>query len=116
MLKQFMVNVHLDGHYTIADPRCPSYWKGSGCYDIDIHSQADLEVEVWAETEDLARKYALEYEYRDTDSVVELDAVQVEAVKFVANLEDRDEEETGVIEPVNFCWPENEEYEEYERQ
>ena len=106
MLKKFMVNVHLDGHYTIEDPRCPWGWHGSGCYDIDIHTWTDLEVEVWAETEDLAEKYALDYAYRDRDSTVELDAVQAEAVKFVEDLPDRDPEEAGVIEPDAYNWKE----------
>lgn len=107
MMKIFKANVHLDGHYTIEDPQCPSYWKGSGCYDIDVPASADLEVEVWAETEVQARKYALEYEYNDTSSSVELDAVRVESVNFVEDLLDRDQEEAGVIEPVNFYWDEN---------
>ena len=104
MLKKFMAYVHLDGHYIMEDPRCPSEWKGSGCYDIDVSAMKDIEVEVWAETEDQARKYALDYEYRDISSTVELDAVQVGLVKFVENLPDRDPEEVGVIDPGWLNW------------
>lgn len=104
MLKKFMVNVHLDGHYTIEDPRCPWEWRGSGCYDIDVSVEKDIEVEVWAEAEDQARKYALDYEYKDISSTVELDAVQVEFVKFVEDLPDRDPEEAGVIDPDWLNW------------
>lgn len=103
-MKQFMVNVHLDGHYTIEDPRCPWEWRGSGCYDIEVSVKKDIKVEVWAEAEDQARKYALDYEYKDISSTVELDAVQVEFVKFVKDLPDRDPEEAGVIEPDWLNW------------
>lgn len=106
-IKVYIVSVHLEGYYTVEDPRCPSYWKGSGCYDIDIHTWADVEVEVWAETEEQARKYALDYGYNDPGTIVEVEAVQVESVAFVQDLEGRDKEEAGVIEPVTYNWKEN---------
>ena len=106
-MKKFTVSVHLDGTYTVEDPRCPSYWKGSGCYDITVNTWCDTEVEVWAETEEQARTYALEYEYNDPDTVIETEVAQVESVALVEDMPDRDTEEAGVIEPVIYNWKEN---------
>ena len=106
MLKKFKANVHIDGTYTVEDPKCPSYWRGSGCYDIDIHTWCDTEVEVWAETEEKAEEYAFEWEYNDPSTIIMIEAVQVESIKFVEDLPDRDQEEAGVIEPVVYNWKE----------
>lgn len=101
-----MAYVHLDGHYIIEDPRCPSEWKGSGCYDIEIQTWCDTEVEVWAESEELAEEYAFEWEYNDPSTIIMIEAVQVESVTFVEDLPGRDAEEAGVIEPVTYNWKE----------
>jgi hypothetical protein len=106
MLKKFIAKVHIDGVYTIEDPKCPSYWKGSGCYDITVDTWCDTEVEVWAETEEKAEEYALEWEYNDQSTTIEVEAVQVESVTFVEDLPGRDQEEAGVIEPVTYHWKE----------
>lgn len=107
MLKQYTVNVHIDGHYITEDPHCPSYWRGSGCYDIEVPTWCDLEVEVWAHSEEEARKFALDYEYDDPATIIEIEVIQVERVTFVADL-DRDEEEAGVIDCITYKWRENE--------
>lgn len=106
MLKKFKVKVHIDGVYTIEDPKCPSYWKGSGCYDRTVNTWCDTEVEVWAETEEKAEEYALEWEYDDPSTVIDIEAVQVESVTFVEDLPGRDLGEAGVIEPVTYNWKE----------
>lgn len=106
MLKKFIAYVHLDGHYIMEDPRCPSYWKGSGCYDLEIQTWCDTEVEVWAESEELAEEYAFEWEYNDPSTIIMIEAVQVESVTFVEDLPGRDAEEAGVIEPVTYNWKE----------
>lgn len=106
MLKKFKAKVHIDGIYTIEDPKCPSFWKGSGCYDIEIQTWCDTEVEVWAESEELAEEYAFEWEYNDPSTIIMIEAVQVESVTFVEDLPGRDLEEAGVIEPVTYNWKE----------
>lgn len=108
MLKNFTVRIHLDGYYMMEDPHCPSYWKGSGCYDITINCWADFDIEVWAETEEQAEGLAYEYDYELNKYAVTVDAVQVESVKFVEDLEGHDPEEASVIEPVDFEWKEYE--------
>lgn len=106
MLKKFIAKVHIDGIYTTEDPKCPSFWKGSGCYDITVNTWCDTEVEVWAETEEKAEEYALEWEYNDPSTIIMIEAVQVESVTFVEDLPGRDAEEAGVIEPVTYNWKE----------
>lgn len=106
MIKKFTAKIHLDGTYTVEDPRCPSYWRGSGCYDVAVATWCDTEVEVWAESEELARRLAIDYEYNDGKTTIEVEAVQVESVTFVEDLPGRDAEEAGVIEPVEYKWKE----------
>lgn len=106
MLKKFKAKVHIDGIYTIEDPKCPSYWKGSGCYDITVNTWCDTDVEVWAETEEKASELALDYEYNDPSTDIDIEVIQVESVTFVDDLPDRDLEEAGVIEPVVYKWKE----------
>ena len=109
MLKQFELKIHLDGHYTIEDPKCPSYWRGSGCYDIDIQCWADFPIEVWAVDEDQAKQLAYDYpSYDGLTTCAEIETIQVESVRFIKDLQDRGEDEASVIEPVNFDWDENE--------
>lgn len=107
MLKKFIAKVHIDGTYTVEDPKCPSHWKGSGCYDRTVNTWCDPEVEVWAETEELAEGYAFDWEYDDPSTIIDIEAVQVESVTFVEDLPGRDLEEAGVIEPVTYNWKEN---------
>ena len=88
MLKQYNANVHIDGHYTIEDPKCPSFWRGSGCYDI----------------EEDARELIYEYSFESPKYSIDVDAVQIEEIEFVKDLEDRDDEEAGVIEDFTIYW------------
>lgn len=102
MLKQFKVNVIVYGHYTIEDPKCPSGWRGSGCYDIEIETWCDPELEVWAHSEEEAEKFAEEYDYAN-DYVICIDDVIIEDIVFVAEL-DRDDEEAGVVDGFTINW------------
>lgn len=38
-------------HTTYEDPKCPSRWKGSGCYDIDLYGWQYFHLKVCARTE-----------------------------------------------------------------
>lgn len=105
MLKKFMADVHLDGHYTIENPLCPSEWRGSGCYDMEVPVWADIHIEVWAHSESEARTLLMEYkdyEALGNQDTIVLDAVQVESVWFISDLDEEDY--LGVIEPDRFDW------------
>lgn len=104
MLKQYYANVHIDGHYTTEDPKCPFFWRGSGCYDIEVPTWDDLEVEVWAATEEDAKKLIYEYSFYSPERSIDIDAVQIEKIEFVKDLEDHDDEEAGVIDDFTINW------------
>lgn len=106
MLKLFKAKVHVTGHYIIEDPNCPASWRGSGCYDINVDTWLDTEVEVWARSKDGAEKLIEEYEYA-SGYTIEIDDVDF-AVEFVRDMDDRDDEEEGVVEPVIINWKEHE--------
>ncbi|MBQ3996667.1 MAG: hypothetical protein II637_01360 [Bacteroidales bacterium] len=105
MLKQFEVYVHVDGHYSYEDPKCPIYWRGFGCYNIEVDTWCDTELEVWANSEEEARKFAEEYDYAK-DYIICIDDVIIEDIVFVADL-DCDDEEAGAIE-TSIDWKERE--------
>lgn len=98
MLKEFIVEVRLEGHIVVEDPRCPSEWRGSGCYDKHIKKEARAEVEVWADTELQARSFVENCDKRELYSgyEVSLDDFSVEGVRYVYNLGERSEEEAGI--------------------
>lgn len=105
MVKEYIIKVHVDGHYTVEDPKCPSQWRGSGCYDIDVDTWCDVELEVWAESESSARSLAEEYDYAN-GYTIDIDDVNITGLQLVNDLPDRDVDEIGVIEPVRIDWKE----------
>ena len=62
-MKCYYINVKLIGTNRIEDPKCPAYWRRSGCFDIDIDAEQIAAVSVLAESEEAAREYALGYPY-----------------------------------------------------
>ena len=102
MLKQYNVNAHIDGHYTIEDPKCPSEWRGSGCYVIDVQVYCDTELDVWAVSKDQAGELAAGYDY-PLGPVTEVRDIIVKDPEFICDLS-REEDEAGVIEPVEINW------------
>jgi hypothetical protein len=103
MLREYKVRVHGDAHYYVESPKCPSEWKGSGCYDIEVKSVMNTDVVVWAKSEEEARKCAEEYDYQG-EYCGQIDDVNVVSVELVRDLPYRGEDEVGVIEPVFIEW------------
>lgn len=66
VMKEFKVRARIAGTYSYEDPKCPSYWKGSGCYDVTVASWYNVDVTVFAETEERAREMVETYDY-DSD-------------------------------------------------
>ena len=62
-MKLYLVTVDLNGSVMVEDPHCPSYWRGSGVYDIDAPAHQEVEVTVCAADEEEAKKIALAYDY-----------------------------------------------------
>ena len=59
----FEVCVLLRGTVRQEDPHCPSQWRGSGCYDIDVPATQRVTVTVTAKDKDAAESVAKMYCY-----------------------------------------------------
>jgi len=96
------ITVRIDGHTMVEDPKCPSYWKGSGCYDMEWPGWCFVDLVVSAESEEVAKSMAAQYEF-DIDEFVDIDDVSIVSCKSVRPA---DEEEVGVevfdVSPVKW--------------
>ena len=96
------ITVRIDGHAMVEDPKCPSRWKGSGCYDVEAPGWCLVSLYVSAETEARARYLASQHDF-DIDEFVDIDDVTVVECK---STRPADEEEIGVevyhVSPVTW--------------
>lgn len=70
----FKVEVSLKGNVRMEDPKCPSYWRGSGVYDIDVAATQRVTVTVSAKDKEQAEYVARNYCY-EAESGCELESV-----------------------------------------
>lgn len=69
-MKTYGIDVVLHGTCRQEDPRCPSAWRGSGCYDIDVDVLQKVSLTISADSEDTAKSIAMDYDYRnDMDDI-----------------------------------------------
>lgn len=97
MKKYYEAKIRLEGTILQEDPRCPSRWKGSGCYDINVACSQAAEVSVAAESEEEARRAIEEFDYgsfRDCEVTYIEDVI---ILKITCNGED-EAEENGVVD------------------
>ena len=78
----FEVCVLLRGTVRQEDPHCPSQWRGSGCYDVDVPASQRVKVTVPANNEGLAKNLAMAYCY-EGEGGCELESVDDVEVKCV---------------------------------
>ena len=57
----FRIEVFLKGTVRMEDPKCPSYWRGSGVYDIDVPVSAEAEVVIRHNDLEAVKKMLKEY-------------------------------------------------------
>lgn len=79
----YTITARLYGHYTAEDPKCPSYWRGSGVYDIEVPCTIDIRAEVTAESEEAAEELVMDYDYendRNNPYCVTVDDVDILSV------------------------------------
>lgn len=62
-MKEFDIEVRLEGVTLVEDPHCPFEWIGSGCYDIEVPVYCYAHMKVYAESEERAREIAMEYDF-----------------------------------------------------
>ena len=107
MLSEYNVTVHIDGHYTIEDPKCPLSWRGSGCYDIEVETWCDDTVGVWATDEKHARGLVESYEDFARGYTIEIDDIKIEKVELVGSVPDYEDDDAGVLDDFDFNWKEH---------
>ena len=61
MMECFEIEVSLKGTVRMEDPKCPSYWRGSGVYDIDVPVSAEAEVVIYHNDLEAVKKMLEEY-------------------------------------------------------
>ena len=105
MINKYIAKMVVEAHYTYEDPKCPSNWRGSGCYDIDVPCKRDVDVEVWSNSYAEAEKLLLAYDYA-IDYCVTIDDAWIKEIRFEKEMADRGEDEACVIEPINIRWDE----------
>ena len=98
MLKQYKATYLVKGHYYEESHSCPYEWKGSGVYDYEVPIEEEVDVEVWAKSEEDARRFAEGYWFQMVDWPCPVDDRDLLSVEFMKDLPDRDEDEEGIIE------------------
>lgn len=78
------------GHVWYQDVNCPTYWLGSGVYDVDVEVEVPIDCYVAADTEERAKELAEEYDYDPSEFT--LDDVEVEDIELVKTGEEDPEE------------------------
>ena len=68
-MKRFIITVLVAGQYFKEHPRCPSRWKGSGCYDITVDCQKEVTYEVYAPDREAAEALAGDSAWADEKTV-----------------------------------------------
>ena len=92
-MKLFNVKATLTTTTAYEDPRCPSFWRGSGVYDIYQDWEVDVNCDVWAESEARARELIESYSFdRQWDDVV------VKEIKDLGDNTASDDEGVGEVE------------------
>ena len=87
-MREFIVEAEIFGIGYYEDPRCPWFWKGSGCFDIEVQSSKNAVVYVVAKDEESASKIAKEYKCYDCDfgragclEIIDVDVLNVFSTK-----------------------------------
>lgn len=62
-MKEFKIDVKFSGTVREEDPYCPSEWRGSGCYDIDVPSSCCVSFLIVARDEKRAREIVSDYDF-----------------------------------------------------
>ena len=92
-MKKFEIEATLEGYFVMEDSRCPSYWRGSGVYDVEVPCTVKIAADVWAETEERAEELLNEFDYRN-DRLNPYD-IHVEEVNITKCMEEDVADEDG---------------------
>lgn len=85
-MKHYQISALIKGYYKMKDPKCPSYWRGSGVYDIEVPAWYEVECDVYAHSEEeaieLVEGYCYEDDFRNPYTII-TDVVEINDVTFV---------------------------------
>jgi len=98
-MKIFEIDACAEGTYTAFDVNCPSYWRGSGCYDVEVECYQEVHFKVAAETLDDALQMILDsFEDCHGDYFNSIDSVFYNT----ATVTEREDEEGGDAEIIDY--------------
>lgn len=90
-MNKFRVWFGLEGSvYAGEDPACPSYWKGSGCYDVFENKTILVVADIWCKEENI-EDLVLELCKKEFD--MDIDAMQIVKHAWVDKEDDDDPDE-----------------------
>jgi len=102
-MKIFDIYTCAEGTYWLSDVNCPSYWVGSGCYDVEVECYQEVHFKVAAETLDDALQMILE-EFDDCHGNY---SNSIDSVFYDTNaVEEKEDEEGGDAEIIDFEYEE----------
>lgn len=80
MIREYTITIPYVWVEIYEDPKCPWYWRGSGCYDIEVEHPAKVEAVLYANDLEEAKKMVAEYDWKrdyynscETGDVFEID-------------------------------------------
>lgn len=105
----YYAQITLLGEKYYQDVDCPTYWIGSGCYDVTEEVEVEGECMVAAESEERARELISEYKFDPDDfNYKDVEIVKIE----LEDSDDSDAEEVYDVEidkvPIGYDLPEPE--------
>lgn len=97
-VREFEISATIYGFNWVEDPKCPSEWKGSGCYDLRVHDTGKVIMHVWADSEERAAELANEHEFEFTGDwfFESVEEVRIDRVKEIPGTEGMSDDEEGV--------------------
>lgn len=97
MNKLYSIDVCAVGTFTVHDVDCPSYWRGSGVYDVDYDAYREGTIHVSAYSLDNALKLVAKWFFgKEPNWCNSIDAVYYNP----DSVEEKDDEEDGICEEV----------------
>lgn len=105
----YEITARIYGEVKKEDPNCPSYWRGSGVYDITSATWVNVELVVGAETEERARALVEDADWGQ-NWCWEYERIEIKSCSLIS-----DEWEDGeCIEIMDENWCEDDYYDDYD--
>lgn len=101
-MERFKIEVSLKGTVRMEDPKCPSYWRGSGVYDIDVPVSAETEVVICHNDLEAVKKMLEEYEWPELDEWSEVCGIEFgKVLRMPCDAEEVDTMDDAIVRVVS---------------